>query len=284
MLESVDRIQLTTHNAATTAEQWARVLDAAQVGEDHLDVLNAHRVTLQIGDSLTELLEPTGTGLVQTHLDTGRGGLFSIGVTTRDPDALYGRLSAQGIEGLSFGEQRLFTEAALGIPGLTVLVSVHEHRESVGLVDTLYEATHLTPNGNAATAIADVFGLDASQFVPIESGNYGYRGHLTLFDSARLDRVETIFPFDADKTMGRYFHRFGPSLYMCYAEAESIVPLRERLMEVAPGDWTGSTEDNDGLFVHPKALGGVMMGVSRVTHAWTWSGYPERRLPPAAHT
>jgi hypothetical protein len=30
------------------------------------------------------------------------------------------------------------------------------------------------------------------------------------------------------------------------------------------------------LFIHPSAFLGVLIGVSRTEHAWTWSGDPDR--------
>ncbi len=82
--------------------------------------------------------------------------------------------------------------------------------------------------------------------------------------------------------MGRYFERYGPTLYMCYGETDRLPELRERLKELAPRDWTGSDTDDNGLFVHPRALGGIMLGVSRTTYAWTWSGFPDRVRPPGS--
>jgi hypothetical protein len=147
-------------------------------------------------------------------------------------------------------------------------------------MSNLYEVTHLTADpAGAAARFAELFGLDAAAFVPIRSEAYGYDGTLTLFRPDALHRVEVIHPYDAAKTMGRYFGRFGPSLYMCYGETDALPRLRERLEALAPDDWTGSRTDDDGLFVHPKALGGVMLGVSRTTYAWTWSGHPERVAP-----
>jgi hypothetical protein len=29
------------------------------------------------------------------------------------------------------------------------------------------------------------------------------------------------------------------------------------------------------MFIHPTALHGVLMGISRTNWAWTWSGHPE---------
>jgi len=280
MLNRVDRIQLSTHNAQAVAERWCQLLDCEIAGSDQIEVLNAERVTVNLGVSQVEILQPTGPGRVQDHIDSGCGGPFSIGVSSEDMDGLRAHLSAQGITGLDINEQLFLDQTALSIPGLTVVISPHEEREQVGLIRNLYEGTHLTNDAPKAIAdIARVFALDAKAFVPIHSDNFGYDGALTLFDASKLHRFETIDPFDKDKTMGRFFGRFGPSLYMCYAETDELGTIRERLKSLAADAWTGSEEDDDGLFIHPKALGGVMLGVSRTSHAWTWSGYPERRVP-----
>jgi hypothetical protein len=60
---------------------------------------------------------------------------------------------------------------------------------------------------------------------------------------------------------------------MCFAESGDLPAVEARARQLdAPctpvGDHT--------LFLHPKALGGVMLGLSRRTYAWTWSGHPER--------
>ena len=280
MLNRVDRIQMCALNAAAVARRWCELLDGNVLGEDRVDALAAIRVTIQVGDSLVEILEPSGPGIAQAHLDRGAGGPLALGVSCSVMEDLRAHLATLGIEGLSFGEQLFLGPEALGIPGLAMLISPEEERAPVGLLRNLYEATHLTDDApRTCSELVRIFGLDASAFVPIRSENFGYDGTLTLFDASRLDRVETIHPYDETKTMGRFFQRFGPSMYMCYAETDDLPGLRDRITAMAPGDWTGSVEDNDGLFIHPKALGGVMLGVSRTTHAWTWSGYPERRVP-----
>jgi len=37
-----------------------------------------------------------------------------------------------------------------------------------------------------------------------------------------------------------------------------------------------ATLSADQLWLHPPALGGTMLGISRPTMAWRWSGHPER--------
>jgi hypothetical protein len=168
------------------------------------------------------------------------------------------------------------------VPGLRTVVSGEQELPAGGLLERLYEATLLVDDSRAAVAqTAAAFGLAPAHFVPIRSAEFGYDGALTLFHPDRLDRVEIVTPNDPSKTMGRFFAKRGASLYMCYAEAADLTPIRARLLEHAPHDWTGPRDSTtlDNLFIHPKALGGIMLGVSRTTVAWTWSGHPERVVP-----
>jgi hypothetical protein len=277
MLERIDRVVLAVPNAAPVAERWCVLLDAGIVRHDRVPALGARRIVVAVGDAEIEVLEPDGAGAVARHVASGRGGPFAAGVALAEPERLLRHLAAQGIQGVACGTQHFLDAHALGIPGLAVMVSARVQCAPIGLMSNLYEVTHLTPDAQAsAAAIARVFGLDRAAFVPIRSERFGYEGELTLFDPTALFRIETINPYDRDKTMGRFFGRFGPALYMCYGETDRLPELRERLEARAPDAWTGSRADDDVLFIHPKALGGVMLGVSRTTYAWSWSGYPER--------
>lgn len=277
MLERIDRVLITAQNGAAVANRWCTLFEGVVDRTDTVPALAAKRTVVSIGDAEVEVLEPTGSGPAADHLATGRGGPFAAGLATRDYDGLRESLAGRGVD---LGDQLYLDGTALGIPGLSVVVSPYVERPRVGLLQNLYEVTHLTGDASASShAIAEAFALDSDAFVPIRSDQYGYDGTLTLFSSDALHRIETIDPFDTSKTMGRFFDRFGPSLYMCYGETDRLADLRERLKELAPDGWTGSDDNPDGLFVHPKALGGVMVGVSRTTYAWTWSGYPERVLP-----
>jgi hypothetical protein len=276
MLERIDRIWLTARDADATADRWGEVLDAERVAQGPVPELAARRVLVQVGDSEVEFLQPTGDGPVAAHLQTGRGGVFAAGASTKDLSTLEKRLSKRGVASQWVGDRLSVDDAALGVPGLRFVLAQSRQRPRVGLVNGLYEVTHLTADpAHAARAIADTFGLNAANFVPIRSEQYGYDGSLTLFAPNELHRIETIHPFDRTKTMGRYFDRFGPSLYMCYVETDDVAKLRARLERLAPNDWTGSANDNNGLFIHPRALGGVMIGVSRTSYAWTWSGHAD---------
>jgi hypothetical protein len=279
MLRRVDRIQVTSPERRETSARWQRVLGAEVVGEDSLKGLGARRSVLRVGTSEVEILEAEGPGPVAESVAASGGGLFALGLATLDPGGLRARLDSQGVRYEAEGEQLFMSGDELGIRGLRLVVSPDREREPAGLLRHLYEATHLTPDASqAAAAIASRFALDASHFVPIRSEQYGYDGTLTLFDPDRLDRIETVTPFAHEKTMGRFFGKRGPCLYMAYGESDQMGAIRERLLEHASDDWTGPREGEapDGLFIHPRALGGLLLGASRTTVAWTWSGSPER--------
>jgi len=267
---------------AGTARAWQRLLDAEVVRDDKVPALSARRTTLAVGTSEVEVLEADGSGPVDDYVRRrGPAGLFAAGFAVSDLAALEADWAARDVDFTRADQQLLLAPEATGGTGLRVVVSQAVDRSRVGLLDRLYEVTNLVANADApADALCRVFGLDAAPFVPINSENYGYRGLLTLFDADELDRIEIIHPYDGAKTMGRFFGKHGPCLYMCYGETDRPEQVRERALEAAPADWTGPREGRpDNQFLHPKALGGVMLGVSRTTFAWSWSGSPDRIDP-----
>jgi hypothetical protein len=280
MLEHVDRMQLAVTDRAAAVETYAAVFGAEKVREDEVRALAAKRTVVHAGRSEFEFLEPAGVGPVQAYLNQWGEGLFAAGFSTNDVDALARRLDAKGVAYQAGGGQ-LFI-APDQTPGLRMVISREEERPMVGLLRYLYEATNLIDDHAAAAAFyADAFGLDASRFCPITSGEFGYTGQLTLFNPPdRLDRIELSQITEPDKAMGRFKTRRGQSLYMCYAEAEETPPISERL-EKRGMRFAGNVlrRPNDSIFVHPATFHGMLMGISRTNVAWTWSGRPE--LSPA---
>lgn len=282
MLTQLDRVQLVVSDRTRAVVSFSQLLGAALLRQDEVRPLGALRSVLRVGRSEVELLEPDGVGAVAAFLKSTRGGLFAAGFTTKDLALLRSHLIARGVEVAQAGGQLLVGADALGVPGLRAVLSAEAEREPAGLLDHLYEVTLLCPDWKrSAERIVDQFALDSRHFVPIRSAEYGYEGVLTLFHPARLDRIEVVTPFETRKTMGRFFERRGPSFYMCYAESDDTAALRARLVEYAPQHWTGPREGvmPDNLFIHPAALSGLLLGVSRRTFAWTWSGSPERVEP-----
>ena len=274
----IDRIQGVVSDAKPAAAAWQRLLGAETVRDDAVKALGARRRVLALGESEIELLVPDGAGAAADFLAASGGGLFAAGVAVADPAALRARLAARGAAAVSEGDQLLLSPGALGSAGLRVVVSPLAERRRVGRARFVYEVTHLCDDPPRAVArFADLFGLDPANFVPIRSEPFGYEGTLTIFHPDRLDRLEIIRPFDATKTMGRFHARRGDGLYMAYAEADDPAAIRAQCVAHAPRDWTGPRDAAvpDNLFLHPRALGGTMLGVSRTTFAWTWSGHPD---------
>jgi hypothetical protein len=278
----MDRIQIAVTDRREPVSAFGRLLGAEVVREDRVACLAAERTVLRLGTSEVEVLEPDGVGRVASWLGRSGPGLYGAGFATPDPPALAAHWRALGRSCTAERDQLFLPPEASGIPGLAAVVSRVEEREPIGCLRALYEVTLLVPDHEeTARRVAEAFALDAERFHPIRSDPYGYAGTLTLFREDALDRIEVVTPFDDTKTMGRFFRRHGPRLYMAYGESDDPAAIRERLLEHAPRDWTGprSARQPDNLYLHPKALAGVLLGVSRTSFAWTWSGHPERVVP-----
>ncbi len=276
MLKYVDRMILAVRDRAAAADTFRAILGAVHVRDDTSNLLAARRTVVQAGISEFDLLEPDGEGLVATHLERWGEGILGVGFSTTDLSALGRRLSERGITH-SEEDGRLFI-ASDQTPGMNIVLSPHEERSPVGLVKWLYEVTNLVDDHQQAAAFyTHMFGLDASNFSPIESEQYGYTGQLTLFNPPQqLDRIELSQTMEPSRAMGRFHARRGQSIYMGYVETDDVAAVQSAL-EARGARYAGRTDDPnpEGLFIHPTALHGMLLGVSRTNLAWTWSGRPE---------
>jgi catechol 2,3-dioxygenase-like lactoylglutathione lyase family enzyme len=279
MLERVDRIQMAVADAAEAARAFQEILGAELAREEPSDYLHARRTILTLGDSEVELCAPLGAGIVRAHLDRWGPGLLTAGFSVASVPALRAHLIAEGVEFAKEGEQT-YLEPSETV-GMRVVVSPAAAGRRLGLVSHLYEVTNtlVSPWEAAAERYARIFGLDPARFLPIESARFGYTGTLTLFDPpGRLDRIEISQVTRPDSAMGRWAARRGDSLYMCYAETEDVGAIVRRLTRrgarFTPRGGDPQAE-RDGLWIHPSALSGLLLGISRTTVAWEWSGRPE---------
>lgn len=278
MLKRVDRVQIAVGDRAVAERAVADVFGGELVGRDLVAPLRAKRSTMQAGITLIELLEPDGAGPVRDFVAKWQSGLFAAGFSVDDTDDAARHFTKRGVRlGQSGGQLFLDPAATLG---MRTVISQHHERAPVGAIKWAYEVTYLVSDWSAASDhFTATFALDASKFCPVESKPFGYKGTLTLFDPpARLDRIEIAQPTNYDLAMGRYHRRRGDSLYMFFVETDDVVEVARRLKEynsrfaAMPHDEAGLVE----LFIHPSALFGVLVGVSRTERAWAWSGEPER--------
>lgn len=287
MLDRVDRMLIAVKDRARAAETFATMLGARPDRESESAHLNARRTVMRLGESELELCEPAGAGPVQDFIDRWGEGLFAAGYASTRLEALAERLRGLGVPFTrEAGQLHLPGTSTFGFP--MVISTLVEH-EREGQVSFLYEATNTlaTDWRVVAARYSELFDLDASRFSSIASGRFGYEGTLTLFDPpARLDRIELSQTFaDRPSAMRRFVdRRGGDSLYMCYIETHDFDGLKQRLLEagatLTPRGGDIATE-REGLWVHPKNLHGLLLGVSRTTLAWEWSGRPALVTPLA---
>lgn len=278
MLKRVDRIQIAVGDSKAAERAVAEVLGAELVRRDKAAPLGAKRSTMQAGTTLVEVLEPDGAGAVRDFVSKWQTGLFGAGFSVDNPGAAAHHLAKCGV---SFEQSagQLYLDSAATF-GMRTVISQHQERTPVGAIKWAYEVTNVVGDWQAASdRYARIFGLDASKFRPIESKDYGYTGTLTLFDPpARLDRIEISQITDANLAMGRFHKRRGDSIYMFYVETDDVGALEQRL-QARGARFAANRRDEAGLaglFIHPSAFLGVLVGVSRTDHAWLWSGDPER--------
>lgn len=279
MITRLDRIQIAVRSRKETAALWERLFDAGTVRDDRIPTLGARRRVLRVGESELEILDADGLGQTAQHVSRSPTAILGVGLAVSDLEALRASLDARAIHHQVDGHQVWLNGEWLGVPGMRVVLTQDENYEPAGLISRFYEVTHLMDGSSrAADRLAKVFDLDTANYVPIESEPYGYRGTLARFGPERLDRIEAVTPYDRDKPMGKFFARRGPCLYMCYAECAQIRALRIRLENEIPDAWVGDRDVSipDNLFVPPGVLDRVLLGVSRESVAWGWSGAPEK--------
>jgi len=284
MLTRIDRIQIATPDATRDALGWIKLLGAQRDRADRSRVLAAKRTVYRLGSSEIEFLEPDGAGPVAKGLERrGRSHLYAAGVATPELARVVARLRAHGLlPEIESGQAHVNLATAIGAYAPIVL-SEEQDLPRTGRIDFLYEVTLLARDTDLIAAkFAALFALEPGNFKPISSDKFGYRGTLTLFSGDGLHRFEVICPNSNATTMGRYFEKNGDSYYMCFAESDNMIAI-EQAATVAGAGITidrpisrAAGKSADQMWLHASALGGVMLGISRPTMAWNWSGHPER--------
>ena len=278
MLDRVDRVQIAVGDRVRAAAAFTALLGAEVVRESASAYLGAKRTVLAVGESEMELCSPDGEGRLAEIMRRRGEGLIGAGFSTPEPELLRRRIVALGYSPIEDGGQ-FYLEPEQHF-GMRFVISKSTPRLRVGPVSFLYEVTNtLTSDWRlAASQYAAMFGLDTTRFSAIHSERFKYDGTLTLFNPPdRLDRIEISQVNTTESAMGRWAQKWGDSMYMCYVEAHDLPAVIGRLNSAGarrtPRGGDKATE-GDGLWVHPSALHGLLLGVSRSTLAWHWSGRP----------
>ncbi len=270
MLTHIDRVQIVTANRAATAQQWYALLGAAHLRDDRLATLGATRTVIRMGTAEVEFLQPDGTGVVADFMqESGRGGLFAAGFATSDIAATRAHLLSRGVALTEETGQLFIPNTAVHGGGFRAVVTPHSDGPRAGAMTRLHEVTFLTPDPQLSGAsLVETFQLSKENFGTAESEAFGFAGIHVNLTAAHRDDIETVKPTNPDNAMGRFFARRGSALYMCFGESDDLERVRSLAMEHAPNDWTGPREGplkSGSIFLHPKPLGGVMLGVRAAT-------------------
>lgn len=279
MLNSVDRILVAVRDLDEAERNYSELLGAQRIGEYESGHLHARIRKLTLGESEIELCTPTGAGPVQSQLDNFGEGLFIGGVTTDSLNTYEEWLTAQSIPFTRADDRLYLSEKELyGMP--LVVSESHDKLRAKGPIEFLYELTMVLRSDwrEVANCYANRLGLKRDKAVDITFARFGYEGTLLMFAPDRLDRIELAEAHDPAFAMGRFSAKRGDALYMCYVQTDDLTDIISRL-ESRQAKWTRRTDtgrpEQDGLWIHPKALNGVLLGVSRTSLAWGWSGRPD---------
>lgn len=284
MFNSVDRILVAVHDLDEAENNYRNILGASPIADFESSYLNANVRRMAVGVSEVELCCPKGPGPVARRIERHGEGLVCGGVTTDDLEAFARRLDEKNIPYVN-ADNRLYpaSDALYNLP-LAVSASPETPKERHGgPVEFLYELTMVLESSwnDVAERYADCFGLKRENEVDITFSRFGYDGTLMKFDPDRLDRIELSEAHDPAYPMGRFTAKHGDAFYMCYVQTDDLSDIIDRLTK-HECRWTRRTTtdvERDGLWIHPSAINGVLMGVSRTTLAWGWSGKPELVQP-----
>lgn len=279
MLEHVDRILVAVRSLDDAERNYANILAASRVEDFESPWLNARIRRMALGSTQVELCQPLGEGVVQMHLAIRGEGLLYGGVTTADLHAFKQHLTASHVR-YAEADARLYLEPA-DLYGMPLVVSqASRNVRAEGPIEFLYELTMVLRSRwqDVADHYARGLGLQPERNVGITFERFGYVGTLMMFDPDRLDRIELSEAHDPSFAMGRFSAKHGDALYMCYAQTDDLADVIARL-ERHEARYTRRTQtpvERDGLWIHPSALNGVLLGISRHSLAWQWSGRPDR--------
>lgn len=274
MLSYVDRVQLVVPDPAAAVQTWQDLFAAEKTGEGFSNFLNANITTVRAGATDFEFLEPVGPGPAADFAAARRQGLYGVGFSAPSLLNIVRHFDSSRVP---FVEEdgRIYLRPG-ATHGMPTVVSQEGSRERAGIIRHVYEVTNVVRDWqDTAAHYTRIFGLDPTRYSRIKSHNFGYDGTLTLFNPPdRLDRIE-ITQTNAEGAMDRFYRKNGPSLYMCYIETDDVPALAERLDARGARYEHSDRSPEVGLFIHPSALHGMLMGVSRTNFAWVWSGRPE---------
>ena len=258
--EQTDRVALAVPNADRVAGDFNSIFDTEVVDDTRDEVAVARRVTLQWGHDQVELFEPLGDGPASNFLKKGHGGLFAGGFSLSDPAGLAAHMPDRGIKVHEQGADR-FLVLPDECRGTGIILSRKEERARVGLSDRIWQITFAGPNlDDMCDFYIDTLNMGSLFTSRYHSDLFGYDAGVSWFDArdrAPLDSLEYLEPTDMKEAVARFVKRNGQGIYMCAIVTDDIPQIKERVEANGPG-WTHA---DIGGYIHPRRLGGMLLGI-----------------------
>ncbi len=163
MLQLLDRVSLAVSDVNAAIECCEDIFGSLVVDEIFDRECCARRVSMQLGESLLELMEPRGPGPVLDFIDQHKEGAFAIGLAVTDPAKFADSLAAKGI--LVYTQTpRRFLVFPDDCRGCGFIVTRVKDRSIAGLVTGINRIVLTVPNlVEAVTYFSNLLDIDIHQ-------------------------------------------------------------------------------------------------------------------------
>ena len=184
MLQLVDRVALAVSDMSAAIE-FCEDIFGSLVVDDIFDREGcARRVSVQLGESLFELLEPRGPGPVLDFIEQHRQGAFALGLAVSDPEKFASSLRAKGLLVYTQTPRRfvVFPDDCRGC-GFTITKS--RNRARVGLVSGINRVTFRVADLQEAVAyVGGLLDIDLQQVDYCNNGSVQLSRAIVWLDKA----------------------------------------------------------------------------------------------------
>jgi len=268
MLRRINRVLVATSDLESGCAAFRRGLGLGPGHRIAVPDVGAISEALPIGDAWIHLLQPVDEGPVARFLQSHGQGIYGIGVEVESLADARLRVEQCGRQAhpLQLGDTELVCLKREQLPGLTVWLtessSGREPADTVSPFLGVHQITNLVENRDiAAEMYTGLFG-QPERDESFRQDSYGFLGRALYYGAAaRQDSVELGQVHRPDTSMGRFWQRHGPSVYMITLDTDDIGAVRDGLVKRGVRYALGADRDDGALFVHPSELAGCFTGI-----------------------
>ncbi|MBI3954041.1 MAG: VOC family protein, partial [Chloroflexi bacterium] len=273
-VQMIERAVIATADLDAGIASYQRALGLPLVARGSLPEVDIDYAFLGAGTSFIELMRPRSdqSPLHRFLAKRGGPGLYAIGLLSSDLQADVDALAAAGVR------HREVTIAAVRGPRSRVvwpdprdmqgaLFQVLDHREAAPQdhphVVQIWQCSPLVPDLALARSRYELI-VKGARVEAGSSARYGYR-HNTLYLGAgpHAQSFELCSPTDSSRPMGRFYQRWGPSIYMITLEVRDLAGL-VRGFEARGVRYVSEPGSARIGYIHPQETPGCFIGLLEV--------------------